>query len=121
MSYLNNLYSILKQLDYKRFILIIIFMIVATILEFLSISLIVPFIAILTEQNTSFLNYLPDRFLEIFLSLTKEKIFIYGIFIFFLIYLIKSIYLIFFNLKLNQFVFRSEAKLCGKWLKIIHF
>lgn len=113
MSYLNNLYSILKQLDLKRFILIIIFMIGATILEFLGISLIVPFIAILTEQNTSFLNSLPDRFLEIFFSLSKEKIFIYGIFIFFLIYLIKSIYLMFFNLKLNQFVFRSEAKLCG--------
>ena len=113
MSYFNNLYSILKQLDPKRFVFIMILMIGASILEFIGISLIVPFIAILTEQKTSFLNYLPDKSSEIFFSLSKEEIFVYGIFLFFLIYLIKSIYLIFFNLKLNQFVFRSEAKLCG--------
>ena len=113
MIYLSNLLSILKKLSLKKFIFIITLMIFATVLEFLGISLIVPFIAILTEQNTGFPNYLPENFQNIYLNLTKEKIFIYGIFIFFLIYLIKSIYLIFFNLKLNQFVFRSEAKLCS--------
>jgi len=113
MNYISNLHSILKKLSLKKFIFVIILMIVATILEFLGISLIVPFIAILTDQNTSFLKYLPQNFTDIYLSLSKEKIFIYGIFTFFFIYLIKSIYLIFFNLKLNQFVFRSEAKLCS--------
>ena len=113
MSYLNNLYSILRRLDPKRFIVIFILMFVASMLEFIGISLIVPFLAILTEQNTSFLNYFPDEFLKIFFNLSKEQIFIYGVFIFFLFYLIKSIYLIFFNLKLNQFVFISEAKLRG--------
>ena len=94
MNYISNLHSILKKLSLKKFIFVIILMIVATILEFLG-SLIVPFIAILTDQNTSFLKYLPQNFTDIYLSLSKEKIFIYGIFTFFFIYLIKSIYLIF--------------------------
>ena len=83
MSYFNNLYSILKQLDPKRFVFIMILMIGASILEFIGISLIVPFIAILTEQKTSFLNYLPDKSSEIFFSLSKEEIFVYESFYFF--------------------------------------
>ena len=68
MNYISNLHSILKKTkSWKKFIFVIILMIVATILEFLGISLIVPFIAILTDQNTSFLKYLPQNFTDIYL------------------------------------------------------
>ena len=88
-------------------------MTIATTLEFIGISLIVPFVAVLTDQSTDFLKILPEAYLEIYKSLNKNEVFIYGLFFFFIIYLIKSIYLSFFNFKLNQFVFKSEAKLCG--------
>ncbi len=113
MIYLKNLYSIIKIISLKEFSFLIFLMTIATTLEFIGISLIVPFVAILTGQNTDFLGILPENFMEIYKSLSKNDVFIYGLFIFFVIYLIKSIYLSFFNFKLNQFVFKSEAKLCG--------
>lgn len=121
MDKLNKIFNILKELGIKKFYLIIFLMTLATIFEFLGISLIVPFLAILTEQNSNILNIFPENFSIYYKSLPKEKIFIGGIIIFFIIYLFKSIYLLFFNLKLNQFVFSSEASLCNllfrKYLK----
>ena len=113
MDKLNKIFHILKELGIKKFYLIIFLMTLATIFEFLGISLIVPFLAILTEQNSNILNIFPENFSIYYKSLPKEKIFIGGIIIFFIIYLFKSIYLLFFNLKLNQFVFSSEASLCN--------
>ena len=121
MDKLNKIFDILKELGIKKFYLIIFLMTLATIFEFLGISLIVPFLAILTEQNSNILNIFPENFSIYYKSLPKEKIFVGGIIIFFIIYLFKSIYLLFFNLKLNQFVFKSEASLCNllfrKYLK----
>ena len=117
MIYLKNLYSIIRIISLKKFSFLIFLMTIATTLEFIGISLIVPFVAVLTDQSTDFfLKILPEAYLEIYKSLNKNEVFIYGLF-FFIIYLIKSIYLSFFNFKLNQFVFKSEAKLCGMLLK----
>ena len=56
MDKLNKIFHILKELGIKKFYLIIFLMTLATIFEFLGISLIVPFLAILTEQNSNILS-----------------------------------------------------------------
>ena len=91
---MKNLYSIIKIISLREFSFLIFLMTIATTLEFIGISLIVPFVAITTGQNTDFLGILPENFMEIYNSLSKNDVFIYGLFIFFVIYLIKSIYLL---------------------------
>jgi len=83
----------------------IIMMLFASLFEFIGVGLIVPFISILTNQDSILLNYLPNDW-------EKEKIFIFGIVFFFFVYLFKSIYLTLFNYNLNKFVFSTEASLC---------
>ena len=105
---MNKIYKtieIVKLLNSKRFYSLIIMMIFASLLEFVGIGLIVPFVAILIDQSSSLINYLPSDW-------DKEKIFIFGIIFFFCVYLFKSLYLIFFNYNLNKFVFSAEANLC---------
>ena len=54
MIYLKNLYSIIRIISLKKFSFLIFLMTIATTLEFIGISLIVPFVAVLTDQSTDF-------------------------------------------------------------------
>lgn len=105
MNKINKALKIIKLLNFNKFYSMIIMMFFASLLEFIGIGLIVPFVTILTNQDSIFINYLPNDW-------GKEKIFIFGIIFFFGVYLFKSIYLIFFNYNLNKFVFNAEANLC---------
>ena len=82
MIYLKNLYSIIRIISLKKFSFLIFLMTIATTLEFIGISLIVPFVAVLTDQSTDFLKILPEAYLEIYKSLNKNEVFIYGLFFF---------------------------------------
>ena len=81
MIYLKNLYSIIRIISLKKFSFLIFLMTIATTLEFIGISLIVPFVAVLTDQNR-FFKILPEAYLEIYKSLNKNEVFIYGLFFF---------------------------------------
>ncbi len=105
MNKINKALKIIKEINARKFYSMIIMMLFASLLEFIGIGLIVPFVSILTNQDSILMNYLPS-------DLDKEKIFIFGIVFFFCVYLLKSIYLTFFNYNLNKFVFSTEASLC---------
>ena len=113
MNKIKKIHHILKEASIDRFYYIIVLITIASVFEFLGISLIVPFLAILSNKDSSIINYLPENFQLYLNNLTDEKIFLYGITLFFIIYLFKSIYLIFFNYNLHKFVFQSEASLCN--------
>tara|TARA_Y100000591_G_C21848080_1_gene709900 strand:- start:1301 stop:3001 length:1701 start_codon:yes stop_codon:yes gene_type:complete len=105
MNKINKALKIIKEINAKKFYSMIIMMLFASLFEFIGIGLLVPFVSILTNQDSILMNYLPSDW-------GKEKIFIYGIVFFFCVYLFKSIYLTFFNYNLNKFVFSTEASLC---------
>lgn len=112
---------ILKKEHKKKLSLLLFLMIIGSFIELLSIGLIIPFIGIVAEEKILKLDLIPTYVVDLATSLDKSEFFLMGLLFFVLLYLIKSLYLIFYSFFQNKLVFTVQADLASilfkKYLK----
>ena len=101
---------LLSKQDLKTLLFIMFFLVFGMILEILGISLIVPLIELLTDSNTA-LESIFFKNLKIFFTIDNEFVTIYFLTIIFLIFLLKTIILVFVNYRQNLFVQKLIARI----------
>ena len=89
-------------------------MVVGAFLELLGITLIVPFMAILSESSEIIGKYFSKSFIFFISEYNVTQLLVGGLSIFLTLFLIKSVYLIFLNYGINKFIFQVQANLCKK-------
>ena len=95
MSYIKKTLSILTNKNKKIFLLIIFFSIIKTFIELLSIGLLIPILTILSnsyKKNQIYINF------PFFSHLNESQLLLVFVLFFIIIYLVRTIYLIFFNI-----------------------
>ena len=115
---LNSIYKILgKRFVYELFFLVI-FNFISTILDLISFSIILPMIALLTQDNiTEKYNFLIPiiKFLG---NPNKTQLLKYFLISMIFLYIIKNIILAFLNLWQYRFVNNIQVKISNKLLKV---
>lgn len=115
MSELFKIYNLLSFEEKKKAPLIFIFILLSTLFEILSISLVIPLMSIiiepnfLIENNIKIINFLKVFFGEKNLNYTLVTLFFVGI-------LIKNIFLFFSIKKIYTFIFNNEKYISSKIL-----
>lgn len=105
---IKNILSLLKTKEKIKFLKLVIFMLLASILETLGIASIFPLINFLTDQEKS-INFLDDFFINFSFFESNYMILLIGII--FLIYLIKNIFLSFYYWFENSFAYNTRFNL----------
>lgn len=101
--------DLLIRKDQKKLYLIIFFSLIAVIMETLSIASFIPIIEYFSGENiTGFLNYFDNLNVPLF---SDDKKIYSLIFLLFLIFLIKNVYLTIFHWIESNFIFRSKMNL----------
>ena len=105
---LNSINKILKLLNYsqkKNLVFFLILLVFSTIFEGLSVALIFPLIKII--QDKEYLNYLNENipFLQL-ANYSEEKVIVFTFSVIILMYLTKTIYLIFFSWWKSNFILK---------------
>lgn len=118
---LKKIKKLFSKNEMKKLLLLIVFSIIISLSEVVGLSTIVPFMAMVTNQNIIFENkYLRLIYNFFYFESTKNFIFYFGITIV-IIFLIKNILNIFFNYILVSFsrnsYYQFTSKLMGNYLK----
>ena len=92
-------------------------MTVGAFLELLGITLIVPFMAILSESSQVIDKYFPESFVLFISKYNTTQLLVSGLSIFLILFFIKSIYLFLLHYGVNKFIFQVQAELSKKLLK----
>lgn len=111
-SFVNNYFDSKSKFGFYYLLFL---MFVATLLELVGISLVIPIINSFLGQTTNF-NSIFSRFFENFSFLSSFKIYDL-ILIFFILFALKFIFLIFFYYQESQFVFSFKQKLSDNLFK----
>ena len=105
--------EILTKKDKINFIFATFFLIIKSILDVLGIGLIIPILNFTTSQNNNFIyDYFPS--LE---KVSNHKLIILFVFIFVFVYLIKTLFIIFYNSWSARFVNNLSLSLTMRVLK----
>ena len=99
----------------KQFFILIIFSIIAMILETLSLATIFPILDLIFNESSKIKEY--QVFEKIYESSNKKLLIIFLSVMFFLVFLIKAIYLTFFLYKKNNFVYNIRNLQTNNLLK----
>ncbi len=111
MSTLKSFAFILSKKQKKSFFLIFFLIICATILELFGVGLILPITALILDPNS--VGSLPGigNFIESNFDLKSQSFFYYAIGFTLLVYILKNIYLVFFNWSQANFIFKIQLEL----------
>ena len=105
---IKNILSLLETKEKIKFLKLVIFMLLASILETLGIASIFPLINFLTDQEKS-INFLDNFFINFSFFESNYMILLIGII--FLVYLIKNIFLSFYYWFENSFAYNTRFNL----------
>jgi ABC-type multidrug transport system fused ATPase/permease subunit len=111
MSELKKFYLILSRYDITKFYLFIFLMVVVTLLELVGIGLLIPFINVLGNNNLDLVHFLPSGIKKFLSGFPKKELFIFALYFFFILILIKLIFSIFLNFYQNKYTFDIQVKL----------
>lgn len=114
MENFYKLYYLIKKVNIKKLYLLLFLMVVGAFLELLGITLIVPFMAILSESSEVIGKYFPKSFIFLISEYNITQLLVGGLSVFLTLFLIKSVYLIFLNYGINKFIFQVQAELGKK-------
>jgi len=118
MNYIKKISAILTKKNKIFFLFIVFLSIFKTLIELLSIGLLIPILTILSNSDKKYQIYIKFPFLPQF---NESQLLLIFVFFFIIIYFVKTIYLIFFNIfsakySHNLYLEVSE-KLLGRYLK----
>jgi ABC-type bacteriocin/lantibiotic exporter with double-glycine peptidase domain len=101
MKYIKKIFFILTKKNKINFLFIVFLSIIKTIIEMLGVGFLIPILSIIsnTEKKDQILSY----FAFIGKELSDEKIIILFFILFIFIYLVKTIYVVFFNLYIGRY------------------
>lgn len=111
MSELKKFYSILTRYNITKFYFFIFLMVIVTLLELVGIGLLIPFINVLGNNNLDFITFLPSGIKKFLLGFSKKDLFIFALYFFFILILIKLIFSILLNFYQNKYTFDIQVKL----------
>jgi ABC-type multidrug transport system fused ATPase/permease subunit len=111
MSELKKFYLILSRYNITKFYLFIFLMIIVTLLELVGIGLLIPFINVLGNNNLDLITFLPSGIKKFLLGFSKKELFIFALYFFFILILIKLIFTILLNFYQNKYTFDIQVKL----------
>lgn len=112
-----KLSSLIKLTNLKKTNQTLIILLIGGFLDFIGISLIVPFLSVLINNESRLVEYFPFFFKNLLLNSNKEDVFLIGLFFFLCFYLFKSIFLIFANYIQYRFIFDVQIRLSEKLFK----
>ena len=115
MKYIKKILLILSKKNKKNFLFIIFLSIIKTFVEIIGIGMLIPILTMTsnpTQAKDKIFNYIPS--LETF---NNEQIVLLFVFFFLLVYLIKTVFVIFFNLYLAKFAHGLYVEISQKLLK----
>ena len=111
MSELKKFYLILSRYNITKFYLFIFLMVIVTLLELVGIGLLIPFINVLGNNNLDLMTFLPSGIKKFLLDFSKKELFIFALYFFFILILIKLIFSILLNFYQNKYTFDIQVKL----------
>ncbi len=86
-------------------------MVIVTLLELVGIGLLIPFVNVLGNNNLDLINFLPSDIKKFILGYSKKELFIFALYFFFILILIKFIFSILLNFYQNKYTFDIQVKL----------
>jgi hypothetical protein len=95
MNYIKKISAILTKKNKIFFLFIVFLSIFKTLIELLSIGLLIPILTILSNSDKKYQIYIKFPFLPQF---NESQLLLIFVFFFIIIYFVKTIYLIFFNI-----------------------
>jgi ABC-type multidrug transport system fused ATPase/permease subunit len=102
---INKLRSIIDRKHKKSFFFVVLLMIIASVLELVSIGFIIPVVSIVVDQNIQNSYFSFDFLNNLIENLTFNQLLLGTFLIFLLIFIIKFIFSVFFLYKKNDFIF----------------
>lgn len=111
MSELKKFYLILSRYNITKFYFFIFLMVIVTLLELVGIGLLIPFINVLGNNNLDLMIFLPSSIKKFLLDFSKKELFIFALYFFFILILIKLIFSILLNFYQNKYAFDIQVKL----------
>ena len=113
MNLINKIYQVFTDQQKKEFKILVFYSFLTMILETFSISLIIPLLNnILNNDNTLFIKIIGKISFSKFIN--NENIFFFLIIFFFFIFLFKSIFLIYYTLFKNKFIYSIRSSLSNR-------
>lgn len=117
MKYIKFLLNILNKKEKIKLIYLGFLMLINTLLELLSIGMILPVLSILFKEN---LDILPDNFYEIIKNFNQSELIIYLLSFIILIFILKNLFILFFHYQQGLYArnvqVRIAAELFGKYI-----
>lgn len=102
MNYIKKILLILNFEERKKIIYSVIFSIIKSLFEIATIGLIIPIISFFLEDKNKISLFIMD--ISFINSLGKKEILAYLIFIFLIVYLLKTLFLLFYNSWTSNFI-----------------
>ena len=118
MKFLRFLKKILNKKEKLYLIYIFLLMVLNTFFEFLSIGIILPVIAILFKKD---LNFMPEIFSELLSGFEHIDLIKYVIIVLILIYLIKNLFILFYNYQLKLYLRNLQTRVLSDLYKLYMF
>ncbi|WP_349410687.1 ABC transporter ATP-binding protein [Pseudalkalibacillus sp. SCS-8] len=116
MDILNKLKTLFNKKEKNKMILLFIMMIIAASVETLGIGLIVPFVNIITKPDFIKENVVLDNIYTLFGFQTYTSFVIFSVVCLLMVYVLKNVYLYFFNHIQFKFILNQEVVLSRKLL-----
>ena len=111
MKFQKKLYSIILSLEKNKILFFFFLLLLATLLEGLSVSIIYPILSFAVNYESSeYFNLFSENF-SIFSNFSKVELIIISLIFFVFIYLVKSLYLVFFSWWRNSFIYNFEKQI----------
>ena len=113
MNLINKIYQVFTDQQKKEFKILVFYSFLTMILETFSISLIIPLLNnILNNDNALFIKIIEKIPFSKFIN--NDNIFFFLITFFFIIFLFKSIFLIYYTLFKNKFIYSIRSSLSNR-------
>jgi ATP-binding cassette, subfamily B, bacterial PglK len=118
MNFVRFLKKILNKKEKLYLIYIFLLMVLNTLFEFLSIGIILPFISILFKRD---LNFMPEIFKELLKGFEHIDLIKYVIIGLILIYLIKNLFILFYNYQQKLYLRNLQTRVLSDLYKLYMF
>lgn len=119
MDHIRKILKLIDKNDFRNYLILIFFSIIAIILETLSIAVVIPLVSVIIEpnflnkyQNTNFDKLIPDMLF----NLNHETLVMIILIFFGFVFFSKNIYLMFYNYLVALYANNLKAKLTSKLL-----
>lgn len=112
-----NLFSCLEKNQKNKFLIFVVILFFASILEALGIGIIIPLISAILDSENTFINYLPYEIKKFLLSFDKISLIIFLSFLICLFFIFKNLILIIISFFQSRYVFGIKDSLEKKIFK----